>query len=112
MAGEISFGQRLAEKVASVVGSWRFIICQTLLLTIWVVLNSLHIIRFDAYPFILLNLFLSLQAAYTGPMILIAANRQSEIDRQVIHQDFELDMDSNRKLQAIEEKVDRLLKEK
>jgi uncharacterized membrane protein len=79
-----SFGQRAAENVAHVVGSWRFIIAQSLFLLGWLAFNALpwgpH---WDPYPFILMNLFLSLQAAYTAPMIMMAQNRESYKDRYV-----------------------------
>ena len=103
------FGQRLAEKVARVAGSWKFIIVQTLIISVWVVLNVTNMISLDRFPFIFLNLCLSLQAAYTAPLILIAQNRQSEIDRQILHHDFVLDEDTNTRIMRIEEKIDRLL---
>jgi len=88
---KITFGQMMAEKVAANIGSWKFLIIQTIFLTIWVFLNaSASIYHWDAYPFILLNLFLSLQAAYTGPLLLIASNRQTEVDRQRIEHNLHL----------------------
>ena len=79
---EATFGERLADKVATVIGSWPFLIIQTVLILIWVTLNVVGIINhWDPYPFILLNLCFSLQAAYTGPILLVAGNRQSQLDR-------------------------------
>lgn len=79
---EATFGERLADKVATVIGSWPFLIIQTVLILIWVTLNVIGIINhWDPYPFILLNLCFSLQAAYTGPILLVAGNRQSQLDR-------------------------------
>ncbi|MGB9848484.1 MAG: DUF1003 domain-containing protein [Moorellaceae bacterium] len=78
-----TLGQLLAEKMARFIGSWAFLITQTIFLAGWMFLNvTAYVKHWDPYPFILLNLFLSLQAAYTGPLLLIAANRQEEIDRR------------------------------
>ena len=79
---EATFGERLADRVATVIGSWPFLIIQTVLILIWVTLNVVGFINhWDPYPFILLNLCFSLQAAYTGPILLVAGNRQSQLDR-------------------------------
>ncbi|MDE2101802.1 MAG: DUF1003 domain-containing protein [Patescibacteria group bacterium] len=82
-----SFGQRAADEVTARLGSWRFLIIQTLLLTLWVLLNTLlpGSNRWDVYPFIFLNLMLSFQAAYTGPIVMISQNRQEEIQRETLH---------------------------
>lgn len=92
-------GQLAAEWVASMVGSWRFIIVQSTIIAIWIILNltgAFH--TWDAYPFILLNLMLSLQAAYTAPMILMAQNRQAEKDRRILYGDYDLDHSTNQAL--------------
>jgi uncharacterized membrane protein len=81
---EASLGERLADGIASFIGSWRFLIIQTLIVATWVVMNSLEItgkIHIDPYPYILLNLAFSTQAAYTGPVLLLAGNRQAQKDR-------------------------------
>jgi uncharacterized membrane protein len=79
---EATFGERLADKVATVIGSWRFLIIQSVLIALWVSLNVVAFVsHWDPYPFILLNLCFSLQAAYTGPILLVAGNRQSQLDR-------------------------------
>jgi uncharacterized membrane protein len=79
---EATFGERLADKVATVIGSWPFLIIQSILIVTWVILNVIGFINhWDPYPFILLNLFFSLQAAYTGPILLVSGNRQSQLDR-------------------------------
>ena len=72
--GELTYGQRLAEQAAALVGSWRFLIFQSCILAVWVLVNALRLAGFDPPPFILLNLMLSFQAAFTGPVLLIAAN--------------------------------------
>jgi len=75
-------GERLADKIASSIGSWTFLIVQTILVLLWVALNLTGILlRWDPYPFILLNLMFSVQAAYTGPVLLLAGNRQAQKDR-------------------------------
>lgn len=79
---EATRGERLADQVARAIGSWRFLIIQSSLIALWVALNLVGFInRWDPYPFILLNLCFSLQAAYTGPVLLVANNRQAQLDR-------------------------------
>jgi uncharacterized membrane protein len=86
-----TFGQKAAEAVARLVGSWTFIIGQSVVLVVWVTLNVLAFLRhWDPYPFLLLNVILSLQAAYTAPMILMAQNRQAEYDRAVLHYNYQM----------------------
>src|SRR5205809_1741683 len=81
---EATFGERLADGIASFIGSWRFLIIQTCLVAVWVTINTLQAtgkIHIDPFPYILLNLAFSTQAAYTGPVLLLAGNRQSQKDR-------------------------------
>jgi uncharacterized membrane protein len=80
---QASFGARVADRLAATMGSWPFIIIQSGLLLVWVYLNAwgIFIKHWDIYPFILLNLLLSLQATYAGPIVLLAGNRQSKKDR-------------------------------
>ncbi|HKW58204.1 MAG TPA: DUF1003 domain-containing protein [Candidatus Dormibacteraeota bacterium] len=81
---EATVGESLADGIAAFLGSWRFLILQTLVVAAWVTINSLEItgkIHIDPYPFILLNLAFSTQAAYTGPVLLLAGNRQAQKDR-------------------------------
>jgi len=83
-------GERIADSAAAVVGSWRFIIIQTVLVMLWVVLNVIAFdFKWDPYPFILLNLMFSVQAAYTGPILLLASNRQAAKDRAMAWRDDE-----------------------
>src|ERR1700753_2875090 len=78
----LKFGQRLADSVANGMGSWRFIIIQTLIVALWMILNVVGFVHhWDVYPYILLNLLFSTQAAYAAPIIMMAQNRQSERDR-------------------------------
>jgi uncharacterized membrane protein len=80
---QATFGERLADKIASGIGSWTFLIVQSVLVLLWVAINlvGLFALRWDPFPFILLNLMFSVQAAYTGPVLLLAGNRQSQKDR-------------------------------
>jgi uncharacterized membrane protein len=80
----LTLSQKLADAVAMAVGSWRFIIVQSMLLIAWILANIYLPKQFhwDEYPFILLNLFLSFQAAYTAPIIMMSSNRKEDIDRR------------------------------
>ena len=110
--GDLSFGQRLADGVAATVGSWRFIIVQSGLLVLWIVLNVVGWIQaWDPYPFILLNLALSFQAAYTAPAIMMSQNRQSEQDRRHAETDYEINVKAELEIELLHEKID-LLKER
>ena len=87
----LTLGQRVADKVADTIGSWRFIITQSIILIVWIVLNvTAWINHWDRYPFILLNLMLSFQAAYAGPVIMMSQNRQSAKDRLVAEIDHQV----------------------
>lgn len=101
----------LADKVASFIGSWVFIITQSIILIIWLILNVKHIVHFDPYPFILLNLILSFQAAYATPMILMSGNRQNQRDREQSTKDLELDEDSNKIIKSMSKVLTKLNKD-
>jgi uncharacterized membrane protein len=82
-------GQKIADKVASNMGSWRFIIIQSTILAAWIVLNSVAWINhWDSYPYILLNLALSFEAAYSAPIIMMSQNRQAQKDRIMAESDY------------------------
>jgi len=104
-----TFGQRLADFVADAVGSWAFIFHQSLLMAIWIGFNLMGWFTFDPYPFILLNLFLSFQAAYTAPFILMSQGRQSARDRETIEQDLQIDLKIEARMKILEEKLDAIL---
>jgi uncharacterized membrane protein len=80
---DASPGERIADKVSAAIGSWYFIIIQSILLLFWVYINSVEFFthKWDLYPFILLNLVLSFQATYAGPIVLLAGNRHAQKDR-------------------------------
>jgi uncharacterized membrane protein len=86
---ERTSGQRLADSVTAVFGSWRFIIIQTGIVAVWIAVNLIAVIyRWDPYPFILLNLLFSTQAAYAAPLILLSQNRQADTDRVKAEHDY------------------------
>jgi len=79
---EATLGERIADRAAAGIGSWTFLIVQTFAVALWVTLNVIALVRkWDPFPFILLNLLFSVQAAYTGPVLLLAGNRQAQKDR-------------------------------
>lgn len=94
---------KLADIITSFIGSWTFIIIQSVLLTIWVTINALQLFHFDPYPFILLNLFLSFEAAYATPLILMSSSRQGEKDREQLLSDIEIDKNSYILLLSLQE---------
>lgn len=99
---QLSFGQKAADRIASTVGSWRFIITQSVLLTVWVILNvTAYLQHWDPYPFILMNLLLSTQAAYTAPMIMMSQNRQAIRDRLEAHNDYLINQKAEEEIRAM-----------
>ena len=98
----LTFGQRAADGVAGVVGSWWFIGIQSVMLGAWAWLNVVAWTNhWDPYPFILMNLFLSLQAAYTAPMLMMSQNRLAARDRLEAHNDFEINRKAEEEIRAI-----------
>jgi uncharacterized membrane protein len=90
-------------------GSWPFIIIQSGLLTIWIALNVLAFVRhWDPYPFILLNLALSFQAAYAAPFIMMAQNRQQDIDRKAAENDHRINIKAELEIELLHQKIDEL----
>lgn len=105
----LSFGQRIADRFAEVMGSWTFIITQSLILLFWVVLNvTAYMMHWDPYPFILLNLMLSFQAAYAAPIIMMSQNRQAEKDRLQTKNDYDVDMKAEMEIMQLHEKINEL----
>lgn len=105
----LTLGQKVADRCSSIIGSWAFIITQSIILAFWIILNVTlpNNKKWDQYPFILLNLMLSFQAAYTGPVLLMAANRQSEIDRKRAIENLELDHTDHNHLLNLAEHIDK-----
>jgi uncharacterized membrane protein len=98
----LTVGQRIADRVAEIMGSWPFIIIQSLVLGAWIMLNVIAYIRhWDPYPFILLNLALSFQAAYAAPIIMMSQNRQADKDRLMAQHDYQINLKAEQEVKAI-----------
>ena len=98
----LTWGQRIADRVAATMGSWRFIIIQSALLAVWIVLNVIGWLKhWDPYPFILLNLVLSFQAAYAAPIIMMSQNRQAEKDRIAAQHDYDVNVKAEEEITVI-----------
>jgi uncharacterized membrane protein len=105
----LTLGDRVSDGVAATVGSWKFIIIQSVILVIWMVLNvTAFIEHWDPYPFILLNLVLSFQAAYTAPVIMMSQNRQGSIDRLSAQHDYDINIKSELEIELLHQKLDML----
>ena len=99
---KLSFGDRVADMVAKGMGSWKFIIIQTVLVILWMVLNLVgFIFHWDAYPFILLNLLFSTQAAYAAPIIMMSQNRQNIRDRLQAAEDYKTNKDAKLEIEEL-----------
>jgi uncharacterized membrane protein len=108
----LTVGQKISDVVAKTVGSWKFIIIQSMCILAWIGYNSIYSANvWDPYPFILLNLMLSFPAAYTAPAIMMSKNRLSEIDRQQASNDFEVNVKAELEIELLHQKID-LIKEK
>ena len=106
---ELTLGQRIADMVAASMGSWPFIIVQSLLLAVWIALNiTAWIEHWDPYPFILLNLALSFQAAYAAPFIMMSQNRQADIDRRAAENDYKVNIKAELEIELLHQKIDAL----
>lgn len=111
-----TFGERVADKVAAFGGSWTFIIIFGLILISWVILNSFILANrgnaFDPYPYILLNLFLSMLAAIQAPIIMMSQNRQAAKDRLDAAHDYEVNLKAELEICSLHEKIDELREKK
>lgn len=109
---QLTFGERLADRVAEIGGSWSFIIGFGLFIAIWMLVNAalLSALRdaFDPYPFVFLNLILSLLAAVQAPVIMMSQNRQAAKDRLAAAQDYEVNLKSEIEIAALHEKLDHI----
>ena len=110
LTGEtLTVGQKVADQVADVMGSWTFIIIQSVILAVWVLLNVLAWVKaWDPYPFILLNLALSFQAAYAAPIIMMSQNRQQDIDRKAAENDYRINIKAELEIELLHHKLDSL----
>jgi uncharacterized membrane protein len=106
---ELTLGQRVADAVAATMGSWPFIITQTAILSAWIALNvTAYVRKWDPYPFILLNLALSFQAAYAAPFIMMSQNRQQDIDRKEAEDDHRINIKAELEIELLHQKIDAL----
>lgn len=104
-----TLGDRLADTVVNNIGSWRFIIIQSGLLLLWIIFNvTAYLNHWDPYPFILLNLMLSFQAAYTAPIIMMSQSRQATIDRQDAKYDYEVNKKAELEIELLHDKINLL----
>src|SRR5580704_17446359 len=111
----MSTGARIADIVANFIGSWRFIIIQSGIFVVWVIFNTVwlfELYQFDPYPFILFNLFMSAEAAYSSPLILMSQNRQTERDRAQAQHDYETNVAAKEEIETILRELGRLEQEK
>ncbi len=100
---ELGFGQRLADSVANGMGSWTFIIIQSVFVVLWMGLNVVgYVEHWDAYPYILLNLLFSTQAAYAAPIIMMAQNRQNQRDRVQADSDFNTNKEAKKEIEELQ----------
>jgi uncharacterized membrane protein len=98
----LTFGQRAADSLAAAMGSWTFISIQSVVLVIWIALNVIGWIEhWDPYPFILLNLALSFQAAYAAPIIMMSQNRLAAKDRLMAEEDYRINSKAEEELKAV-----------
>ena len=104
-----SVGDRLAGKVTNVMGSWKFIVIQTMLILVWVGINLLaYLSQWDPYPFILLNLLFSIQSAYAAPIIMMAHNRQSARDRIQADDDYNTNLEAKKEIEELQTRLARI----
>lgn len=109
----LSFGDKAADSVAIFMGSWKFILLQTAFVVIWMTLNIIGFVQhWDPYPFILLNLLFSTQAAYAAPIIMMAQNRDVERDRIHAEEDYETNRKAKEEIEELQERLSRIELEK
>lgn len=116
---QLSFGERLSDTITKVMGSWHFIVWQTVIVMLWMTLNIIGLVRhWDVYPFVLLNLIFSTQSAYAAPIIMMSQNRQNQRDREQALHDYQVNLAAKEEIENIQrqlskievEKLDKILK--
>jgi uncharacterized membrane protein len=109
----LTVGDRMSDSIASGMGSWKFIIWQTVIVLIWMALNIVGFVRhWDPYPFILLNLIFSTQAAYAAPIIMMSQNRQADRDRIQAQSDYQTNIDAKLEIEALQIQLNKIETEK
>jgi uncharacterized membrane protein len=102
----LAAAQQLADRIARAIGSWRFVIVQTVVFAAWIVVNLIATIAsWDPYPFVLLDLILSFQAAYTAPIIMMSQNRQAAMDRYRAESDYEINLHAALELKLLHQQI-------
>ena len=109
---KLSFADKLSDRIASFGGSWRFIIIFGIILFVWIIINMMVVKPFDPFPFILMNLILSTIAALQAPVIMMSQNRQETKDRLRSRHDYMVNLKAEIEISSLNEKLDRLLKER
>lgn len=110
---KLTRGQIVADRVAQIMGSWKFIIFLSVFIVIWIALNlGAYLFQWDPYPFILLNLLFSIQAAYAAPIIMMSQNRQGERDRIQANEDYETNVTAKREIEELQKSLARIEIEK
>jgi uncharacterized membrane protein len=106
---QLTFGERLSDKLAVVAGSWNFIMGFGLILGVWILVNTVALVHhWDKYPYILLNLMLSMLAAIQAPVIMMSQHRQEDRDRLRAEHDYEINLKAEMELQELHQKLDEL----
>ena len=106
---QLSFGERLSDNITKVMGSWQFIIWQTLIVLIWMILNIIGFVHhWDVYPFVLLNLIFSTQAAYAAPIIMMSQNRQNQRDREQALHDYQVNIAAKKEIEDIQRQLSKI----
>ncbi len=109
----LTTGDKIADLVSNGMGSWTFIIWQTIIVVIWMLLNVIGFVKhWDAYPFILLNLIFSTQAAYAAPIIMMSQKRQTDRDRVQAQEDYTTNIEAKKEIEALQTHLNKLEIEK
>jgi len=109
----LTFGEKISDAVANGMGSWKFIIWQSIFVVCWMTLNVVAFMKhWDVYPFILLNLIFSTQAAYAAPIIMMAQNRQSNRDRIQAEDDYKTNLDAKEEIESLQLQLSKIESDK
>lgn len=109
----LTVGEKVADAIANGMGSWNFIIWQSVIVLIWMLLNIVGLVyHWDPYPFILLNLLFSTQAAYAAPLIMMSQNRQTARDRVQAQEDYTCNMEAKKEIEALQIQLSKIETEK
>jgi uncharacterized membrane protein len=109
----LTFGERISDAVANGMGSWKFIIWQSIFVVCWMTLNVVAFVsHWDVYPFILLNLIFSTQAAYAAPIIMMAQNRQSNRDRIQAEDDYKTNLEAKEEIESLQLQLSKIESDK